>query len=114
MSDLEWDPRITVARGDLAADTLEGQVKADRYCAGSDFQVAHGLTNLQSFPEEKSATSSQLLYGEIFTVYDIQNGWAWLLVFSMVSEKSDRYTTTHCTGVGQIPECFQTCNHQSH
>lgn len=74
---MERDLRITPARDDLAASSLEGKVKADRYCDGTEYQLVHGLTNLHSQPDEKSVTISQLLYGEHFIVYEIKDGWAW-------------------------------------
>lgn len=77
MSDPELDPRITPLRGDLAASSLKGRVRADRYSDGTEYQLVHGLTNLHSGPDDKSVTTSQLLYGEHFMVYEIKDGWAW-------------------------------------
>ncbi len=75
--DIKYDPRTTPARADLAADSLKGRIRADKYCAGTEYQVIHGLTNLRSQPENTSALCSQLLYGEHFTAYEIRDGWAW-------------------------------------
>ncbi len=104
MPDLERDPRITPARGDLAASRLKGKVTADRFCEGTDYQVVHGLTNLQSYPEEKSVICSQLLYGEIFTVYDISNGWAW------GQAKRDDYVG-YCRVDALSPDLLATTHH---
>ena len=77
MLDTEQDMRTTPARGDLAARSLKEQIKADKYCDGTEYQLVHGLTNLHSAPDDAAPTTSQLLYGEHFTVYDIKDGWAW-------------------------------------
>ena len=77
MFDTEQDMRTTPARGDLAARSLKEQIKADKYCDGTEYQLVHGLTNLHSAPDDAAPTTSQLLYGEHFTVYDIKDGWAW-------------------------------------
>ena len=77
MSGHDLDPRITPMRADLAASSLKGSIKAERYNDGTEYQLIHGLTNLNSRPDEKSTTTSQLLYGEHFMVYEIKNGWAW-------------------------------------
>ncbi|MBL4613225.1 MAG: C40 family peptidase [Emcibacter sp.] len=77
MFDTEQDMRTTPARGDLAARSLKELIKADKYCDGTEYQLVHGLTNLHSAPDDAAPTTSQLLYGEHFTVYDIKDGWAW-------------------------------------
>ena len=37
MHDPRHDPRLTPARGDLAAKYLEGKVEADRFVTGEEF-----------------------------------------------------------------------------
>jgi len=71
------DPRITPLRKDLAARSLEGRVTSEKFCDGTPYQLVHGLTDLYHRPDEKAPLLSQLLYGEIFIVYDIKDGWAW-------------------------------------
>lgn len=72
------DPRLTLARPDLAADHLEGLVKADRYEAPTRYRVTVPIANLYKKPTDDMATplETQWLYGEDIDVLDIQNGWA--------------------------------------
>ena len=71
------DSRITPYRKDLAADFLKETVQADNYVPGNRYQVARGLAPLYGVPDVHKPLVSQLLYGEIFTVYEIRDGWAW-------------------------------------
>jgi len=100
----KYDPRTTPARDDLAARTLEGQVKAARYCDGTKYQLVHGLTNLHRLPDNKSATDNQLLYGETFMVYDIKDGWAW------GQASRDNYVG-YCRADALSPDILPTTHH---
>jgi cell wall-associated NlpC family hydrolase len=71
------DPRLTPARDDVAAAQLEGQVKAARYVQGVAHQVRVGATALREAPTHSSRLETQLLKGELFTIYDSVGGWAW-------------------------------------
>lgn len=71
------DPRTTPARDDIAADFLRGEVTAKRYVAGTRCQVIADGTGLRFRPDFAARLESQLLYGELFTVYDEQDGWCW-------------------------------------
>ncbi len=104
MSDLKLDPRVTAMRPDLAASSLEGQVTAARYSEGTEYQLVHGLTNLHSGPDSKSTLSSQLLYGEHFTVYEISDGWAW------GQATRDDYVG-YCRADALSPDLFPTTHH---
>ncbi|PCJ31534.1 MAG: peptidase P60 [Alphaproteobacteria bacterium] len=104
MSDLVLDPRITPARGDLAARSLEGKVAAEKFCSGNDYQLVHGLTNLHNRPDIKSNTNTQLLYGEHFTVYEILDGWAW------GQASRDKYVG-YCRVDALSPDIFPTTHH---
>ena len=44
------DPRLTPARGDLAAKYLEGKVKAARFVAGEEFCVIDAIAPLRERP----------------------------------------------------------------
>ncbi|MFL6790969.1 MAG: peptidase P60, partial [Bradyrhizobium sp.] len=44
------DPRLTPARGDLAAKYLEGKIKAARFVAGEEFEIAGALAPLRGAP----------------------------------------------------------------
>ena len=44
------DPRLTPARGDIAAKYLEGKVKADRFVEGETFEVVEPSRRCASAP----------------------------------------------------------------
>lgn len=71
------DRRTTPARADLAAAHLKDKVQAARYAEGETLCVIAGLAALRSAPSEEAGQETQLLFGERFTVYDRDDGWAW-------------------------------------
>ena len=71
------DNRVTPVRSDLAAAHLKGTVDAPRYAQGEKFSVCAGRTGLRVRPSTDAAQDSELLFGEVFTVYDRAHGWAW-------------------------------------
>jgi hypothetical protein len=71
------DRRITPARPDLAAAHLKGKVEAANFVTGTRQQVVRGRTTLHAGPDHHSMRQSELLFGEIFTVYEVKNGWSW-------------------------------------
>jgi hypothetical protein len=71
------DKRLTPARPDLAAAHLKGLVDVPRYVEGERFSVCAGRASLRVRPNGDAAQDSELLFGEIFTVYDNAQGWAW-------------------------------------
>jgi len=71
------DKRLTPARPDLAAAHLKGVVDAPRYAEGEKFSIGAGRASLRVRPSDDAAQDSELLFGEIFTVYDSAQGWAW-------------------------------------
>jgi len=71
------DPRIHAYRDDLAAVSLRGRVEARRFVVGTVRQVSAGIAALREAPAAEAEQTSQLLFGEVFTVYDEQSGWAW-------------------------------------
>jgi cell wall-associated NlpC family hydrolase len=72
------DPRRHPWRPDLAAETLRGKVPAARFVAGEARQVVHAATPLWSRPDPREGWASQVLYGELVTVYEEKYGWAWV------------------------------------
>jgi cell wall-associated NlpC family hydrolase len=86
------DPRLTPARGDLAAKYLEGKVKADRFVAGETFEVVDAIAPLRETSATDAALLTQALKGERVTIYDRNGeGFAWGQL------NSDRY-------VGWLPD----------
>jgi cell wall-associated NlpC family hydrolase len=72
------DPRLTPARGDIAAKYLEGKVSAERFVAGEEFEIAHALAPLCEAPRSDAPLLTQALKGERVTIYDRNSeGFAW-------------------------------------
>ncbi len=71
------DPRMTPARGDVAAQYLQGVVAAERYVSGVEYQVVENAAPLRQKPRPDAPLLTQALYGERVTVYDENEGWAW-------------------------------------
>jgi len=72
------DPRITPARGDLAAKYLEGKVEADRFVTGEEFEVIEPVAPVREQPSSNAILMTEALRGERVTIYDRNGeGWAW-------------------------------------
>jgi hypothetical protein len=72
------DPRLTPARGDLAAKHLEGKVFAERYVAGETFEVVEAIAPVRESPSSEAMLLTEALKGERVTIYDRNGeGWAW-------------------------------------
>jgi cell wall-associated NlpC family hydrolase len=72
------DPRLTPARGDIAAKYLEGKVSAERFVAGEEFEIACALAPLREVPRSDASLLTQALKGERVTIYDrTSEGFAW-------------------------------------
>ena len=72
------DPRLTPARPDVAAKYLEGKVKAKRFVAGEEFEIADAVAPLRCAPSPDAELATQALKGERATIYDRNGeGWAW-------------------------------------
>ena len=72
-----YDPRVTAARIDIGAAELEGIVISGRFVAGRDHTVVRALADLRHQPDDLARLQTQLQFGETFTVYDDDSGWAW-------------------------------------
>jgi cell wall-associated NlpC family hydrolase len=73
-----FDPRLTPARGDLAAKELEGTVDAARYVEGRACEVVEAQAPLRAEPAPDAPLLTEALKGERVTVYDTNDeGWAW-------------------------------------
>src|SRR5262245_58547732 len=78
MTSERLDPRRHAYRPDLAAESLRDQVEAERYVGGAPHQVARAAVALRREPDPKLGFDTELLFGEIVTVYDTSQGWAWV------------------------------------
>ncbi|RZN00820.1 peptidase P60 [Bradyrhizobium genosp. SA-3] len=72
------DPRLTPARGDIAAKYLEGRVEADRFVTGEEFEVVEAIAPVREQPSSNAMLMTEALRGERVTIYDRNGeGWAW-------------------------------------
>ena len=71
------DPRLTLARPDLADLDLQGLVAADRYEAPKPRQVAVPTAALRKAAHPMAEQWDQLLFGELFRVLEVKDGFAW-------------------------------------
>lgn len=75
---MQFDPRITPVRPDLAADHLRGQVEAPRYAQGTEQEVVVGTAQLRQEPSHQAPLLTEVLCGERVLVYEVDDeGWAW-------------------------------------
>jgi cell wall-associated NlpC family hydrolase len=73
-----FDPRITPARPDLAAQHLKGKVVAARYVAGIELEVRDAQAPVRREPSPDAPLDTEALHGERVTVYDENGeGWYW-------------------------------------
>lgn len=72
------DRRRNAYRDDLAAESLRGRVPARRFSAGEARQVVDAATPLRGAPDAKASWTTEALFGEVVTVYDERDGWAWV------------------------------------
>jgi cell wall-associated NlpC family hydrolase len=78
MMAVTFDPRLTPARADLAARTLDGKVEAPRYGDGRLYEVIEPQAPLRAEPKPDAPLATEALKGERATIYDIDTeGWAW-------------------------------------
>ncbi len=71
------DPRVHPYRDDLAASYLRGRVAAARFIDGVPCQIRSGFAAVKEEPSFEARQSTELLFGETFTVLDERDGWAW-------------------------------------
>jgi cell wall-associated NlpC family hydrolase len=71
------DPRRNAFRSDLAAEALRGRVEAARYAQGEQRQVVQSAAPLRAEPNALANWTTEALFGELVTVYEEREGWAW-------------------------------------
>lgn len=75
---MNFDPRLTPARADLAARQLEGQVTAERFVEGEVFEVLDPIAPLRRGPSPDAALDTEALMGERVSIYETtEEGWSW-------------------------------------
>jgi cell wall-associated NlpC family hydrolase len=72
------DPRRHAYRADLAAEELRGTVDVPRYVRGESRQIAAPCLPLRREPRFDSLLETEALLGEIVTLFDEREGWAWV------------------------------------
>jgi len=72
------DKRRHPYRDDLAADYLRERITAQRYVEGQRRQIVHSAAQLRDRPDAKAGWTTEALFGEIATVYEQKDGWAWV------------------------------------
>ncbi|HTZ66873.1 MAG TPA: NlpC/P60 family protein [Roseiarcus sp.] len=77
MPSAPFDPRLTPARADLAAERLRGLVDAPRYAKGRRMRIVAASAPLRRSPQADASLETEALHGESVRVYDEQDGWAW-------------------------------------
>jgi cell wall-associated NlpC family hydrolase len=75
---MNLDPRLTPARGDLAAAHLRGVVDANRFVDGVTQEVIAECAPLRQEPSHDSRLLTEALHGERVMIYETDDeGWAW-------------------------------------
>lgn len=72
------DPRLNAFRGDLADKRLQGLIHVSRFTDGHERQIVHPVADIHQQANEKSAMTSQLLYGQKVQVFEEADGWLWV------------------------------------
>jgi cell wall-associated NlpC family hydrolase len=71
------DPRVTLAREDLADAALQGLARAERYAEALAHRCAAASTAIRRDPDPAAEQLDQLLFGETFRVLETGRGWGW-------------------------------------
>jgi cell wall-associated NlpC family hydrolase len=75
---VQLDPRIHPFRPDIAASHLKGQVEAQRFVAGTHYQVIEPVIPLRRAASHEARLDTEVLLGERVVVYETtEEGWAW-------------------------------------
>ncbi|MET0336360.1 MAG: NlpC/P60 family protein [Caulobacter sp.] len=74
---MSFDPRLTLARPDLAAIGLEGLVRADLFAEPRRMVVTTPAAALRKAPSTDAEQWDQLLFGEAFDVLEEAGGFCW-------------------------------------
>src|ERR1044072_6777213 len=78
MHDPKYDPRLTPAPGDRAAEYLAGRVAATRFGTGEECEVVEPVAPVREQPSSNAMLMTEALRGERVTIYDRNGeGWAW-------------------------------------
>jgi cell wall-associated NlpC family hydrolase len=74
----DFDPRVTPARGDLAAKFLQGKVSAQRFVEGRVQEIIAPQAPVRQAPWSDASLDTEAILGDRFVVYDENGvGWSW-------------------------------------
>jgi hypothetical protein len=73
----DFDPRLTLARADLADARLEGVVAAARYAPAREMVVRAPVAPLHRAPDPASERMDELIHGERFEALEADGGYVW-------------------------------------
>jgi len=71
------DPRLTLARPDLAGAALEGVIRAERFEEAKAMRLVIPAAAVRAAPSVDAEQVDQLLFGERFDVLEMEDGFAW-------------------------------------
>ncbi len=74
---MSLDPRVTLARTDLAASGLQGLVRAARFVAPRPMTIASPSAWMWRAPERSAEHVNQLLFGELFDALETHGEFVW-------------------------------------
>jgi cell wall-associated NlpC family hydrolase len=77
VNSLPSDPRLTLARPDLADAALEGVVRAERFAPTEAYRCIAPAAAIRRAADAAAEQWDQLLFGEAFAVLETSQGWAW-------------------------------------
>jgi cell wall-associated NlpC family hydrolase len=72
------DKRLNAYRDDLANVELEGRVSAGRFVEGKKALIVPNFADVHAQPSGTSGLQTQFLHGHDVTVFETQDGWAWI------------------------------------
>ena len=73
---MKFDSRIIPIRNDLASIEYKGLIKSKKFSNGTNYFLRSSSSPLYS-KKNSNELASQLLYGEIFRVFDVSGKFAW-------------------------------------
>ena len=77
MNNKNLDPREHPYKKNVAASYLKNEIVSERYVDGETTKVTASLLPMHCEPDFRATRASELLFGEIFTIYDLTENWAW-------------------------------------
>ena len=72
------DKRLNAYRDDLADQSLQEIVVAQRYVEGSTASIAAHFADVYDRPADGAGLQTQFLNGHQVTVFERKDGWAWV------------------------------------